>query len=165
MQVTVSADLSAVGRLAKRLEKADATRLRRSVRDAANGAGTKMLAEARSNASWSSKVPRATTLRTSFGVRSAGVTMKTDRKRVPYAYYYERGSKNSGGRYVKHPIYGSQDENARADVRSRYDNKATWRQTPTRPFFFKAGTKGREEFVKNLQNRLNDVIRELGYTL
>lgn len=162
-EVSIHADLSAFGKFVKTMDKADATRIRAQMRKAVTAAGKDMLQDAKANAAWSRTIPGATTLKTSFAARSAGVKMRTDPKRAPMAYYFERGSRNSGGRYIKHPVYGSQSDSARVDVRDRYDNKRTWRAIPTRPYFFKAGAKGRDEFAKKLREDINALAHELGF--
>lgn len=162
-EVSIHADLSAIGKFAKTLERVDATKLRAQIRKSVTTAGQTMLSDAKSNAAWSRHIPGATTLKTSFAARSAGVKMRTDPKRAPMAYYYERGSKGSGGRYIRHPVYGSQSDSARADVRDRYDRKSTWRNIPTRPYFFKAGLKGKEEFTARMQENLKTLAAELGF--
>jgi hypothetical protein len=162
--ITVTADFSKFGTFAKSLDKAAATGFRAAIRMAVNEVGKDALDRAKNEASsFSTKIPENIKLKTSFGARSAGVTIATDLKKVPYARLYERGSKGSGGKYIRHPVYGSQDENARNDVRARYDNKSTWRNIPSHPFFYKSVWGEKDELKNKIIEEVGDVLASLGY--
>lgn len=164
--VTVTADLSKIGAFAKTLEKESASVLRWRIRQAVNDVGGNALRRAKTEAAtFSTKIPPQVTLKTSFGARSAGVTIATNLKRVPYARLYERGSKGSGGRYIKHPVFGSNREGASGDVRARYDDKSTWRKMNSHPFFYKSVYAEKDELKHRLVQEISNAFHELGFSL
>lgn len=84
------------------MEPAMRSELRRGFR----AAGAKALSRAKSNASWSSRIPAAITVRPMTGSRSAGVFLRVNADRAPHARAYEGISRSSGTRYFRHPVFG-----------------------------------------------------------
>lgn len=74
----------------------------RWVRPAIHRAGSDILHAARTNASWSTRIPAATRLSVRFS-RNPGVDVITDTSRAPHAPYYENGGRP--GRF-RHPLFG-----------------------------------------------------------
>jgi hypothetical protein len=62
-------------------------------------------------------------------------------------------------------VFGSQREGASGDVRARYDNKSTWRQHNTHPFFYKSIYAEKDELKNRLNTEIGDAFRRLGYTI
>lgn len=169
--VTVTADLSKIGAFAKTLDKKAASVLRREVRAAVNEVGKDALERAKSYSRWSTgrtstppkktrnpqavgnahqSIPSSLSLKTSFAQRSASVTMKTDAKKAPHAYLYERGSKNGGGKGIRHPLFGDKDH---------------WYTNRTRPYFYKAVWQHTDEIKKRMNEAIIAAVRELGYEI
>lgn len=76
---------------------------RRYVRPALAGAGRDLLNRARSNASWSTRIPAATRLSIRFA-RNPGVDVITDGRRAPHAHVFE--NQGRPGRKA-HPLFGN----------------------------------------------------------
>lgn len=94
--------------------------IQRELRPAIKKAGDVVAAQAKSNASWSSRIPGAISVRASFGARVAGATVVVSAGAAPHARPYE-GS--GGGGTYRHPVYGG----------------PAWVTAPTRPFLMPAG--------------------------
>jgi hypothetical protein len=90
-------------------------------------AGQAVMADAKTNASWSSRIPAAMSLRTSTKAKSAGVFIRVDAKKAPHARPYE-GFSNRGDSF-RHPVFG---------------HREVWVTQATRPFLYPAAVKGRD---------------------
>jgi len=165
MPSAVTADFSALVGYIKRLEKQDATALRKRVRKVVSEVGAETLGEIKASASWStghtstaknphSSIPAATTLKTSFAARSAGVRVATNAKRARHARPLEGGSSKSGGGKNRHPVF---------ERRAPYRWTPTFVNQPTRPFFFDNAAKGAKALPVKLQQQLAEIAKELGY--
>lgn len=107
------------------------TELRRGFR----AAGAKALARAKSNASFSSRIPAAITVRPLTGARSAGVFLRVNKERAPHARSLEGiGTAGVGGaaRFFRHPVFG----------------RDVWVDQPTRPFMVPAVLASRDDAQK-----------------
>jgi hypothetical protein len=105
---------------------------RSDVRKAVIAATREMRADMAARASWSSRIPRAITTRTSFARGS--VELRVDARRAPHARPYE-GIGTRGGTF-RHPVFGS-----------AYDDRNgwTWVTQAARPFFFPTVDRHREK--------------------
>lgn len=99
--------------------------LRQELRPRLKEAGEVIASEARSNASWSTRIPGAIRVQALFGRLTGGVVVKVDRNKAPHARALEgitarRGalSRTTGGTF-RHPVFGDRD---------------VWVDQPTRPF-------------------------------
>lgn len=93
------------------------------------GVGAQVLGTARANASWSSRIPRALTLRTTFG-RTAGVQIVARSAVAPHARVLEGITGNST---FRHPVFGDTD---------------WWVTQATRPYLVDAVLGHRDEVVR-----------------
>lgn len=98
-------------------------------------AGQAVLADARSNAAWSSRIPGAMSLRTSTKADSAGVFIRVDASKAPHARPYE-GFSNRGDSF-RHPVFG---------------NREVWVAQSTRPFLYPAAVAGRAAVMAAAQS-------------
>lgn len=105
--------------------------------------------EARSNASWSSQIPRTvkpmqrvTKTKVSVGVKAGGMG-------VDYAGLYEFGNKGARRAQSKfrHPVFG---------------NKDVWVDQPTRPFLMPAVHSHLRDVMPQLESCVNRVLRKHG---
>lgn len=78
----------------KAVDKAFASGIRKNLRAGIQAAGADVLAQVRSNASWSSRIPGATALSIRYNVKGASVRIQVDHKRAPHARPIELGNKN-----------------------------------------------------------------------
>lgn len=80
------------------------TAVRANLRREFVGVGDAALASARGNASWSSRIPGAISVRASASQARSGVFLRVDASRAPHARPYEGLSR--GGSF-RHPVYGT----------------------------------------------------------
>jgi hypothetical protein len=109
--------------------------LKRELRPGLRKAAQPALTRIRSNASWSSRIPGATKLSTSFGNRP-GVTIRIDSKAAPHARPIEHDGEPGT---FRHPVYG---------------NREVWRPQQARPFFYR----GVEATADQIRNAVADLV-------
>ena len=95
--------------------------IRAELRKGLKDAGQFALAKARANASWSTRIPAAMSLRTSTSASNAGVFIRVDSAKAPHARPYE--GIGSRGDSFRHPVPGDRD---------------VWVRQLTRPFLVPA---------------------------
>jgi hypothetical protein len=100
-------------------------------------AGAPVLAEMRRRASWSTRIPGATSM-TASGT-SAGVQFRVNSGKAPHARPYEHDG--AAGTF-RHPVYG---------------NRENWVPQAARPFFYGAVADKADEVA----NALGDVVTEV----
>lgn len=115
--------------------------LRRNILDASDV----IVQRARSNASWSSRIPNAISARVRFGTGSA-VQIVVDSKQAPHARPYE-GIGQGRGNTFRHPLFGNTD---------------IWVEQQQRPFLFPARRQHEHEVVKGVQDAINSAFSSLG---
>lgn len=144
-----------VGQLAEMLRRTP-DNLRGEVRKALREGGASLLADARSRASWSRRIPGALYLRTTFTGRNAGVRIGVNRKRAPHARPYEglvaRARDGRGGGF-RHPVF-ARGESRRSRV---------WVTSPYRPFLAPAADANREQVLSRLFAAVDGVLQRRGY--
>lgn len=94
--------------------------VRRELRPRLKKTGEQALADARTNARWSKRIPRATRLSVSFSKRRAGVTLQTNKTRAPHARPLERLGRPG---FFRRPVYG---------------NRRVWVRQKARPYMWPA---------------------------
>lgn len=110
--------------------------LRRAVQPAAQ--------RVRSNASWSSRIPAATKVSTSFG-RTPGVTVRVDAKAAPGARPIEHDGQPG---MFRHPVYG---------------NREVWVSQAARPFFYRAIEATADQIRDAVGDAVMGVARDHGF--
>jgi hypothetical protein len=166
--------LAALGAHLKELDKKFATALRKRMRDGVTKAGEDLVTAVRLKAAWSKRIPAATALKTSFAVKTAGVTITVDAKKAPHARPLEFGNKNTypgrtklaqkiakelhaprTGRGLRHPVFPDPKK-----PRSEWN----WADMDTRPFFFAAEAAASQKIADDMKQILDDVARDAGFT-
>ncbi|MEV7908512.1 hypothetical protein AB0P04_43675, partial [Streptomyces anulatus] len=100
--------------------------LRKELRPAIQRAAREVLTEARSRASWSSRIPGAMRIAVRFTGKAAGASVVVSAARAPHGRPYEHlGSPGT----FRHPAYG---------------NRRVWVEQAARPFLFPAARATRE---------------------
>lgn len=94
--------------------------LRPAIRRAVQSAAADFVSDVKADASWSSRIPGAVRVKTSFAKAGAGVRVYVDSKRAPHARPYEGLSDGGNRGSFRHPVYGNRD---------------VWVSQATRPFF------------------------------
>lgn len=135
------ADFSAQVAKASRDLRAMSAQVRKEVRPAIRRAAEPMVAQARANASWSSRIPGAIRLSTT----KRGVDIRVNQKRAPHARPYEG---IGGGGQFRHPVFGNRDR---------------WVSQPTRPFLDPAVRQHRGKVREELIKVVDDAARRHGF--
>lgn len=90
--------------------------LKRKLRPKLRVAGRVVADDAKVRASWSTRIPGATKVSTSFTARRPGVSVVVDRKKAPHARPFEHGGQPGE---FRHPVFG---------------NREVWEPQAARPF-------------------------------
>lgn len=121
--------------------------LQREMRPAIREGAQPMLQGIKRNASWSSRIPKATKLSTSFSGRGAGpgASISTDASKAPHARVYENDG-NPGT--FRAPLFG---------------NREHWYTHAARPFFQPAVRKYGPEVVEAVSKRITEITERHGF--
>lgn len=138
----LSADLKQVA------DKSLQRQMRRRLREAVKPIVAEVQGEA---AVYSRTVARSIVAQFSYSARTAGAQIVARRSRMPpgkqsLPTLFEYGSQGSGGRYIRHPVFG---------------NTEVWVNQPIRPYFFKTIRRHERQVQAALIAVLTDVEREL----
>lgn len=104
--------------------------------------GQSALSKARSNASWSSRIPPAISVRVSTRGDKAGVYLRVDAARAPHARPYE--GIGSRGATFRHPVFGDRD---------------AWVTQATRPYLVPAVQAVRDEALRAAEQAVLNAAR------
>lgn len=99
-------------------------------------------AEAKSNASWSGRIPGAI----SPSVTTKFVGVRVSKKKAPHGGLYERGS-TGRPKVVRHPLFG---------------NKNVWFEEPVRPFLAPAVEANRDDTLAAMLQAVEEAKRGAG---
>lgn len=111
---------------------------RRDVRPRLRKAALPYVRQVKANASWSTRIPKATRLQISFAARRPGVRVVVDPKKAPHGALYENDGKPGAFRA---PLFG---------------NRHYWYDHAARPFFYRP----LEGSAEDVGNQLADIITE-----
>jgi hypothetical protein len=118
--------------------------VRRELRPALRRAAQPALESIRSNASWSSRIPGAVKLSTSFG-RQPGVMIRVDSTKAPLARPIEHDGRPGT---FRHPVYG---------------NREVWRPQQARPFFYRGVEATADQIRDEIGAVIDDVAQRHGF--
>lgn len=140
----------------KDTEKKFASAVRKQIRAGVTAAGADIVEAVRSEASWSGRIPAATTIRPNFTARSAGVRVSVNRRKAPHARTLEFGNYDAspGAATFKHPVFGRRRLLGRLYVTAK-QNK--------RPFFFKATQKQTPAMEQQFLDAIDTAVRAAGF--
>ncbi|WP_017585483.1 HK97 gp10 family phage protein [Nocardiopsis ganjiahuensis] len=119
--------------------------LRKSLRPRMKAAGQPVLADARRRAGWSTRIPRALRLATSFTKKQAGVSIVVSKAKAPHARPHEG---ITGNRTFRHPVHG---------------NRNVWVEQSTRPFLVPAADMHGRRVVEAVNQAVDEAARAAGY--
>ena len=140
-------DMQELAREVRLVDKKFATALRSNMRKAVSESGSEITAAVRAEASWSKRIPGATSLATSFGAKKVGVQVKVNAKKAPHGRPLESGSKGNPNTN-RHPVFGK---------------KGRWVDQPTRPFFFAVAKAMTPRVEGKIQAAIDTVAIEAGF--
>jgi HK97 gp10 family phage protein len=107
-------------------------------------------AQAKTNASWSTRIPGAITVGVSSSRRYPGAQIKVSKTKAPHARLYEFGSGRRKQSF-RHPVY---------KVKGR---EAPWVEQATRPFIRPAIRAKGGEFIKAADRAVDETARAHGF--
>lgn len=107
--------------------------------------GQSALIAVRGNASWSTKIPKATRLQISLAGKRPGVAVVTNKNRAPGARPLEHQGRP--GKF-RHPLFG---------------DRKNWVTQPAQPFMTEEGPKWQEEVRDGIGEIIDQVARRHGY--
>jgi hypothetical protein len=182
--VQLGADLSKVVEEIRTVDKQFATSIRKQVRNAVNSAGVGLVTDMQRRASWSSRIPSAVGMRTSFSASRSGITIRVDHKKAPHALPLEKGNTNTFSEDVINRAGGFVKVNGKRVAKNRYIYSAMKRSgigvgralrhpvfhkkgmpggyatMPTRPFFYPAIDGQTAEIVNKIDTTLQSIIAD-----
>lgn len=109
------------------------------------------LKKVQSNASWSTRIPGSTKLKTGFTARFTGISIETDRNVSPHARPYEHFGRP--GRY-RHPVFADS---------SKPRKEWTWVSAPARPYMYPAAVEDLPEIGGRMLDLCQDVALKNGF--
>lgn len=121
--------------------RAMSTEVRRGLRPTLQQAARPIVAQARANASWSTRIPGAIRL----SVLKRGVEIRVSRKKAPHARPYEGITGKSS---FRHPLFG---------------NREVWVEQHTRPFLEPAVKAHGAQVTEKVTRLIDKVARQHGY--
>ena len=121
--------------------------IKKNMRPGLREAGKVVALDAKGRAEWSTRIPRAISVRTSFSGKRAGVTVRVARSKAPHARAYEHGGEPGT---FRHPVFPSG-----ADRR-----KWNWTAQAARPFLAPALQAKGNEAAGKIADVVNRQIRE-----
>ena len=124
-----------------KISKETKSHLRKNMRRIA----TPTLHKIQKSASWSSRIPGSTRIKTGFTTRFTGIRIETDRRVSPHARPYEHAG--VPGLY-RHPVWADRSKDRRL---------WTWVSAPARPFMYPSAV----EDLPEVADRMLDVLIEL----
>lgn len=149
LQVTLAApDLKKLYADLKAIEGNLRVELRRGITAAAQPVADRV----KRNASWSSRIPGAVKVKTSFSAKSAGVTVRVDSKAAPEARPLEHGGRSG---QFRHPVY--------ADAAGQTRRQWTWVSQQAHPFFGSASTSEDKKVTDAITAIVVAVERKAGF--
>lgn len=106
--------------------------------------GARIVSDAKSNASWSSRIPGAIAL----SVTGTRIGVKASRRKAPHARPYEGISGVFGAKGFRHPVFG---------------NRQVWVAQAARPFMAPAVKENQEAFFEEAAEIVDDAARQVGW--
>lgn len=119
--------------------------LKRQLRPGLREAAKPVLDQARRNASWSTRIPKATRISLQFAGRTPGVAIVTNVKKAPHSRAYE--NKGEPGTF-RHPVYGNRD---------------VWVSQKARPFLYPAVVQKAPGVERDIARVVDNVTRTAGF--
>jgi hypothetical protein len=120
--------------------------LRRQMTRTIRKAGGPIVSRAKANASWSSRIPGAISLRTRYTGNRPGISIRVSARKAPHARAYEGLTGN--GQSFQHPVFGHRDR---------------WVTQSTRPFLFPAAQAEGQRVVDGIAQAIDVSARLHGW--
>lgn len=125
--------------------------LKRELRPALRKAAQPVLAEARARASWSTRIPGATSIGTGLTARRVGVSIRVSARKAPHARPYEHGGRQGT---FRHPVFPDP---------TRTRGEWNWVAQRARPFLRPALWSKADEVAGELDGLVPSIARRHGW--
>lgn len=135
-----------VGNLGARLRMVP-DELRTKTRAAVRTAASPIVAQAKKNAAWSTRIPGAIRVRSQFTGKNAGVTIRVALRTAPHGRAFEDLSGKSRNGTFRHPVFG----------------RDRWVNQKTRPFIAPAVRDHREDTLAAVDQAVTTVLARAGF--
>ncbi|MEU8279562.1 HK97 gp10 family phage protein [Microbispora bryophytorum] len=119
--------------------------IRRELRPALRKVAEPVLAQAKANASWSTRIPGAIRISTSFSRKTAGVAITVSAGKAPHARPFEHLGRPGT---FRHPRFGDREK---------------WVSQTARPFLFPAVSSADEDLVRETGRVVDQTARKHGF--
>lgn len=176
----MTTNLDALNMRLKETDKLFAAGVKKRLREAVSLAGVDLVSAIKSEASWSSRIPAATSIGTTFGAKNASIRIRTDRKKAPHARGLEFGNADSFNEKVlqsKTGDYGAAGTSRRAVMKSMKKSgvgvgrvlrhpvfgRGGYANMPTRPFFFASVNARTPEINKKFETAIALAAVDAGF--
>ena len=146
-------DMEELAREIRLVDKKFATAVRSNLRKAVTEAGAEITAAIKAQASWSKRIPGATSLAMSFGAQKVSVRVKTNAKQAPHARPLEFGTAGNPG-VNRHPVFVKKGQPVA---------KGRWVNQPTREFFFSAAKAMTPVVERKIQTAIDTIAIDAGF--
>ncbi len=172
----------------KGVDKKFASAVRKNLRAGVQTGGTKVLTEVRRRASWSTRIPNATSLSVRYSLRGASVLIRVNHNKAPHARGLELGNKTTFSEAVINANGGFKVVNGRKVAVNRrvysamktthvgvgralrhpvYDSKrppTRVGEQATRPFFFPGITASQDGVEQTLELAAIQAAKDAGFS-
>lgn len=162
-----------LGVLSARLKDADKS-IQRSMRKRLRAAAKPLVADVKQAAGEVSKtIPQSVVLEMKYSEKRAGAYIKAKRSKMPDGKQalpglLERGSKGSGGRYIRHPVFARNGSSVltgrrvhRNLNRRSQGRRVVYVNQPTQPFLAVTVNRHADDVRREMTKILDDVERDL----
>lgn len=119
--------------------------VRKDLRIKLKGVGNKALFSVRLQASWSTRIPRATSLKIAINKKNPGLAIEVNRNKAPHARPYENDNKDGTFRA---PLFG---------------DRSRWYSHPARPFLVRGARPWFETTDKEIKEVVDLVAKQVGF--
>ena len=188
--VTIRADLNEARAFMKDIDKNVATALRKNIRQAVAASGSELVADMQRRAAWSTRIPGAIAIKTSFSETKSNVKINVDHNAAPHARPIELGNSanfTAAGEAFINANGGFKIVNGKRYVVNRKAFKALkaagvgtgrvlrhpvfhkngapggWSTMALRPFFFAATDAGAKAVTARMEKALDAIAAEVGF--
>jgi HK97 gp10 family phage protein len=135
----------------KTVDKKFRNSVRANLRAAVKQAGEPLVAKIQEAASWSDRIPAATSLSISYRSNGAAVKVQVDHRKAPHAHPLDSGNKG-GGTILRHPVF-----------ERKLRTRTTWAEMPTRPFFWKTIQANKGNIDQVMEHAVIQVAHDAGF--
>jgi len=176
----MTTNLDAINMQLKDVDRKFGAAVKKELRAAVAASGIELVAAIKAEASWSSRIPGATSIATTFGAKKASIRIRTDKKKAPHARGLEMGNADSFSEKIfqsKTGDFGAAGTNRRAVMKAAKKSgvgvgralrhpvfgRGGYANMPTRPFFFAAVNARTPGIDKKFETAVKQIADDAGF--